>query len=86
MQDIRLEMKLHDILDGDEPPKDGYYLIVDQKMAMVSVVIEQMWWDSKHHGWKSDEESPIILMPAEYFGRKWTDDFLTSLLDKGVLA
>ena len=81
MQEIRLNFTLHDIREGDEPPEDGYYLVVEPKIDMVSVVTERMWWDSKHHGWRLYKESESLFVPIEYYGMNWTTDFLTELLE-----
>ena len=85
MQEVRLSFTLHDIRDGEEPPSDGFYLIIEPKLDSISAVAERMWWDSEHHAWKLDEDSDSLFIPADYYGHTWTTDFLTEMIEKEVL-
>lgn len=80
MQEISLNFTLHRIDEGDEPPKDGYYLVIEPKIAVIAVSVERMWWDSKNHAWKLDEDSESLFMPADFWGYTWTNDWLTEVL------
>lgn len=69
MQEVTL--KIHNILDGDEPPEDGYYLVVitpDDEPGMIPY-----YWLSEKHAWKLGENEETLLMPFKQHYSLWCE-------------
>ena len=82
MQEINLNIAIHDILSDDEPPKSGWYFIV-QIDPNRRAELTPYWWDSEYRAWRVCEDYPNIEEPSKYWGRNWTEDKITSVLRGG---
>ena len=66
---MQVEMEIHDIIKGDEPPEDGYYLVFRMDVDG-QVGLEPLYWKSDVKAWSV----------AKYWGRYWTPNFLNKVV------
>ena len=74
MQEVTLT--IHDICNGDIPPKEGYYLMVtgtsEGKAELMS-----MYWRENSHSWTTNSRSDTLFLPQSYWGHLWAEDTVT---------
>lgn len=76
---MQVEMEIHDILKGDEPPEDGSYLVFTHDPDD-QIELHSMYWRSEKRAWSSSKKADNLLVPVEYWGRYWTPNFLTKVV------
>lgn len=76
---MQVEMEIHDIIKGDEPPEDGYYLVFRQDVDG-QVGLEPLYWKSDVKAWSVAKSEYEVLEPAKYWGRYWTPNFLNKVV------
>ena len=76
---MQVEMEIHDIIKGDEPPEDGYYLVFRQDPDGQSA-LTPLYWHSDKRAWGVTKDADGLLVPVEYWGRYWTPNFLNKVV------
>ena len=71
MQEITL--KIHDITKGEEPPKDGVYLMVSND-PFGSTTLLPHYWHTDKKAWTVSEHTETLYEPCDYWGRLWAED------------
>jgi len=75
---MQVDMEIHDIIKGDEPQENGYYLMFRQDVDGL-IGIEPMYWDTETKAWSMAKEADGFLLPTSYWGRYWTENFLKAV-------
>ena len=74
MQEVTI--KIHDITEGDLPPKDGKYLVL-RETPNGEIEMDNLVWHGDTKGWTVTEESENLFVVTTYWGHLWAEDTLT---------
>lgn len=84
MQEVNLKFTVHKIEDGEYPPQNGFYAVLDAVCYEDMVSVERDYWDSEKRGWKPYPEFKETVMP-DVGWKHWSDDFPWETYDEMCL-
>lgn len=71
MQEVRIQ--LHDIREGDLPPKSGFYLVLDVVESVNIIDLRTMYWDKSALAWRTSQNSRTLFQVTNWYGCKWAE-------------
>ena len=71
MQEVKLIV--HNILNHEEPPKSGYYLLF-HVTPNNGIWCDNWWWDSENHAWKISETDDELYVVEDFWGYLWAEE------------
>lgn len=77
---MQVEITIHDIMKGDEPPKEGYYLMISHGIDE-QISLHNLYWHADKKAWSSAKDSDNLLLPADYWGRYWSENFMNGMVE-----
>lgn len=80
---MQVEIIVHDIIKGEEPLEDGYYLVFT-RYTDAQIGLEPMYWHADKRAWTSAKDVDNFLLPASYWGRFWAYNFLNKEMHKEI--
>lgn len=77
-------LRFHSIMNGEFPPKDGYYIILSEDaLDPENTVFNSMWWDSRKKLWYTHKATKTEgFVPIEYWGNWWAEKWEIGLENK----